>query len=116
MALGSDSPILMLILTDENFKKEIQNAEKPVLVDFWSAHCLPCFMLSPVLEKLAEEYRDKVTFAKLNIDEAPFTAREYEIDRIPIVLLFKKDKVAAGFMGVQPGGIIREWLEKNLKS
>lgn len=106
----------MLILTDESFKKEIQNTDKPVLVDFWSAHCLPCFILFPVLEKLAKEYEDKVVFAKLNVDEAPITAGEYEIDRIPTVLLFKKNEVMAGFMGVQSEEFIGEWLDKNLKS
>ena len=105
----------MLILTDENFKKEVQNAEKPILVDFWSANCLPCFILFPILEKLAEEYKDKVVFARLSVDQSPNTAREYEIDRIPIVLLFNRNKMIAGFMGVQSEEIIREWLEKNLK-
>ena len=104
----------MLILTDENFKKEIQNAEKPILVDFWAVWCSPCFMLSPILEKIVEEYKDKVIFAKLNIDESLVIAREYQIDRIPVVLLFKEGKPVAGFMGVQPEELIREWLEKNL--
>lgn len=106
---------MTLILTDENFKKEIQNAKNPILVDFWSAYCFPCFMLFPTLEKLAEEYQNKVIFAKLNIDESPVIAREYEIDRIPVVFLFKEGKPVAGFMGVQPEELIREWLEKNLK-
>ena len=106
---------MTLILTDENFKKEIQNTEKPILVDFWAVWCSPCFMLSPILEKIVEEYKDKVIFAKLNIDESPVIAREYQIDRIPVVLLFKEGKPVAGFMGVQPEELIREWLEKNLK-
>ncbi|PIP32096.1 thioredoxin [bacterium (Candidatus Gribaldobacteria) CG23_combo_of_CG06-09_8_20_14_all_37_87_8] len=106
---------MTLILTDKNFKKEIQNTEKPILVDFWSAHCFPCFMLSPILEKIAEEYKDKMIFAKLNIDESPVIAREYQIDRIPVVLLFKEGKPVAGFIGVQSEELIREWLEKNLK-
>ncbi len=104
----------MLDLTDENFKKEVQTAAKPVLVDFWSSACLPCLMLAPILEKLAGEYQDKAIFAKLNVDQAPLTATEYEIDRIPIVLLFKEGKVVSGLMGVQPEELIREWLDKNL--
>ena len=106
----------MLILTDESFKKEIQNAEQPVLVDFWSASCMPCLMLAPVLEKLSKEeaYKDKVIFAKLNIDESPLAAQEYEIDRIPMVLLFKGNKAAAGFIGAQGENVIREFLLKNL--
>ncbi|PIS17436.1 MAG: thioredoxin [Candidatus Nealsonbacteria bacterium CG09_land_8_20_14_0_10_42_14] len=104
----------MILLTDENFKEEIQNSQKPMLVDFWSAHCLPCFMLFPVLEKLSEEYKDRALFAKLNIDESPNTARDYEIDRIPLVLLFKEGKLAGGFVGFQPEETVKEWLEKNL--
>ena len=104
----------MLILTDENFKKEIESASKPILVDFWSGNCMPCLMLAPLLEKLAEEYKDKAIFAKLNVDQSPITASQYEIDRIPIVLLFKESKLISGFMGVQPEEIIREWLDKNL--
>ena len=107
-------PKPMLILTDENFKKEIENSAKPILVDFWSASCLPCLMLSPTLEKLAEEYQDKAIFAKLNINEAPLIASEYEIDVIPVVFLFKESKPVAGFVGVQSEEVIREWLEKNL--
>ncbi len=102
----------MLILTDNNFKKEVENSEKPVLVDFWSIHCFPCLKLSPVLEKLAEEYKDKIIFAKLNVDEFPIIAREYEIDRMPIVLFIKGNKVVSGFMGVQSEEFIREWLDK----
>ena len=106
----------MLILTDENFKKEIQNAKKPMLVDFWSAACMPCLMLAPVLEKLSGdgEYQDKVIFAKLNVDQSPLTAQAYQIDRIPMVLLFKGEKVAAGFIGAQAEEVIREFLAKNL--
>ena len=105
----------MIALTDENFKEEIENEAKPILVDFWSASCMPCFALLPTLEKLAEEYKDKVIFAKININEAPLTAQEYEIDRIPAVFLFREGKLAAGFIGVQPEPVIREWLEKNIK-
>ena len=104
----------MLVLTDENFKKEVESAPKPILVDFWSGNCMPCFMLFPTMEKLAEEYKDKAIFAKLNVDQSPVTASSYEIDRIPIVLLFKEGKLRSGFMGVQPEEIIREWLDKNL--
>ncbi|OGZ24588.1 MAG: hypothetical protein A2896_00545 [Candidatus Nealsonbacteria bacterium RIFCSPLOWO2_01_FULL_43_32] len=106
----------MLILSDENFKKEIQSAGKPVLVDFWSASCIPCLMLAQVLEKLSQEaaYQDKVVFAKINIDQSPLMAQEYQVDRIPMVLLFKENKAAAGFIGAQSENVIREFLSKNL--
>ncbi len=105
----------MLNLTDENFEKEIQAAEKPAVVDFWAEWCGPCSVLGPILEKLAEEYNDKFIFAKVNLDTAPLTAQKYRIERIPTVVLFNGGKPISGFVGVRPEPIIREWLEENLK-
>jgi len=105
----------MLYLTDENFEQEIQNADKPVVVDFWAEWCGPCFVLTPILEKLDEEYNDKFIFAKVNLDTAPLTAQKYRIERIPTVVLFNRGKPISGFVGVRPEPIIREWLEENLK-
>ena len=104
----------MLILTDENFEKEIKKADKPVLVDFWSTWCEPCAILSPILEKLAEEYQDKITFAKVDLDMASITAQKFGINRIPTVVLFKDGKPVKGFIGVRPEPVIREWLRKML--
>jgi thioredoxin 1 len=100
-------------LTDANFEIEIQKAKIPVLVDFWAEWCMPCSMIGPILEKLAGEYEDRITLAKVNLDEAPLTAKKYGIDRIPTVVLFKWGKPISGFLGVKPEGEIREWLEGN---
>jgi len=105
----------MITLTDQNFEKEISNSDKPIVVDFWTQWCLPCLVFSPILEKLAEEYKDKFILAKVNLDAVPLTAQKYGIDRIPQVLLFKKGKLISGFIGVRPESLVREWLEKNLK-
>ncbi len=105
---------MILILTDENFEKEIKKADKPVLVDFWSTWCEPCAILSPILERLAEEYKDKITFAKVNLDAASITAQKFGINRIPTVVLFKDGKPVSGFVGVRPEPVIREWLGKML--
>jgi len=106
----------MISLTDQNFDKEISNSDKPVVVDFWAEWCLPCLVFSPILEKLAEEYKDKFILAKVNLNVAPLIAKKHGIDRIPRVLLFKKGKLINGFIGVRPESLIREWLEKNLKN
>jgi len=103
-----------LTLTDQNFDEEIQKAEKPVLVDFWTVWCGPCTMLTPILEKLAREYEDKVVLAKVNLDLAPLIAQKFGIDRIPTVILFREGKPISGFIGVRPEQAIREWLEKIL--
>ena len=104
----------MLELTDENFEKEIQSADKPVLVDFWASWCTPCFVLGPILEKVVEDYKDKISFAKVNLDAAPITAQKFGIDRIPSVVLFKNRKPVSGFVGVRPESLVREMLDKML--
>lgn len=104
----------MIYLTDENFENEIQNAQKPVLVDFFALWCPPCSVLTPVLEKLEKEFEGKIIFAKVNVDAAPKTSQKYGINPIPTVILFKEGKPADGFVGVQPEENIREWLNKNL--
>jgi len=105
-----------ITLTDENFEKEIQNADKPVVVDFWAEWCSPCLMLLPILEKLAAEYEDKIIFAKANLDLVPTASQKFGIDKIPTVILFKEGKPISGFVGVRPEPEIREWLEENLKN
>lgn len=102
-------------LTDQNFEEEIKKAEKPVLIDFWASWCQPCLVLAPILEKLAEEYKEKLILAKVNLDAAPITAQKYSIDRIPTVILFNGGKPISGFIGVRPEPVIREWLENTLK-
>jgi thioredoxin len=107
---------MMINLTDENFEQEIQETDKPVLVDFWMPSCAPCFLLSPILEKLANDYRGKIIFAKANLENAPLTAQKYGIDMTPTIILFKEGKPIGGFIGARPEGEIRKWLEENLKS
>ena len=104
----------MIELNDENFEKEIAVAEKPILVDFWAEWCFPCKTLGPILEKLSENFEEKIIFAKVNIDSAPLTAQKLRIDRIPSVILFKEGRAINGFVGLLPEEAIKEWLEKNL--
>ncbi len=105
----------MLTLTDENFETTISNSQKPVLVDFWSVWCVPCLTLSPILEKIAKDFEDKITFVKVDLDTAPATAQKYQIDRIPRVILFKNGEPINDFVGLQPEFAIKQWLENVLK-
>jgi len=105
----------MLTLTDENFEKEILASPKPVLVDFWMFGCAPCSLISPILEKLANDFEDKIILAKVNFDTAPLTCQKYGINMAPTVVLFKEGKPASGFIGVRPEPEIREWLENQLR-
>ena len=105
----------MIELTDQNFNETIQNTNRPVLVDFWAFWCSPCLVLGPILEKLVNEYREKLILAKVNLDTAPLAAQKYGIEQIPTVILFKEGKPISGFVGVRPEPQIREWLEENLR-
>jgi len=73
--------------------------------------CAPCFLLSPILEKLANDYGEKVIFAKANLDTVPLAAQKYGINMAPTVILFKEGKPISGFIGARPEDEIRKWLE-----
>jgi len=92
----------MVILTDENFKKEVLEANLPVLVDFWAPWCGLCQTAGPVIEELAKEYEGKIKVGKLNVDENPKISEKYGILSIPTVIIFKNGeevKRQVGFVG-----------------
>jgi len=106
---------MTLELTDQNFEEELKRAEKPILIDFWAPWCQPCFVLAPILEKVAEEFKDKIILAKANLEGAQGVAQRLGIDRIPMVVLFKGGKPVSGFVGVRPESAVRELLNKMLE-
>jgi thioredoxin 1 len=79
-------------VTDATFVDEVLTSEKPVLVDFWATWCGPCKMVAPVLEEIAAEKGDKLTIAKIDIDENPNTPRDYQVMSIPTLILFQGGK------------------------
>ena len=100
------------ILKDENFEKEINGPQdKFVLVDFFAVWCEPCSALAPILEKVAEQFKDKVVLMKANLDDTPFNARKFGVEKIPTVVLFKNGKPVSGFVGLVPERAVKEWLE-----
>jgi thioredoxin 1 len=88
-------------------------SEKLLLVDFWAAWCGPCRMLAPVIEELAEQYSDKVTVAKVNVDEEKELAARYGIQTIPTVILFKDGQPVAKEIGVQPAAAFGRMIDKS---
>jgi len=105
----------MFILTDENFEKEITDASKPILVDFWASWCSPCLILGPILEKVVKGIEGKVILTKVSTEAAPKACQKYGIEKIPTVVLFNKGKIISSFVGLRAEALIREWLEDALK-
>ena len=102
-----------IILTDENFEKEVLKSKNPVLVDFWAPWCGPCKMQAPILEELAEEYEDKdVKIATLNVDQAPKSAGKFQIMSIPTLMIFKGGKPVEQMVGVQDKKTLAGKLDK----
>ena len=101
-------------VTDQSFATDVLGADGPVLVDFWAEWCGPCRMIAPALEEIAGELGDKVTVAKLNIDENPDTPGRYGVRGIPTMLLFKGGQPIAQKVGAAPRSQIQQWLEGNL--
>jgi thioredoxin len=101
-------------VTDSSFDSDVLGSEKVVLVDFWAEWCGPCKMVSPVLEEIAAEHADKLTVAKLNIDENPRTAQTYQILSIPTMSVFADGKVVKQIVGAKPKAALLKELEPYL--
>ena len=102
----------MLEFTDENFKKEVIESEKVVLVDFWAPWCGPCKTMGPIMEELSQEVGDDFKIGKMNVDENSKIAQEYSIMSIPSLLFFKEGKKVEQFDGVQSVEVLIKELKK----
>jgi thioredoxin 1 len=100
-------------VTDNNFQAEVLEADKPVLVDFWAPWCGPCRIIAPHLEELAGE-REDLQIVKLNVDDNPQTAAQYNVMSIPMLLLFKNGAPVHQIIGAVPKSRLVQEIEPAL--
>ena len=102
----------VLNLSDHDFEEKVLKNENIVLCDFWAEWCGPCKQISPILEELSEELQEnKITIAKVNIDDNPETPSKFGIMSIPTLLLFKEGKLVSTQVGLQQKKELKSWIE-----
>lgn len=100
--------------TTDNFDAEVLQADMPVLVDFYSDRCMPCRMMAPIVEKIAEEYDGRMKVGKCNTDENMQLAMNYRISSIPTFMFFKAGKPTAVYVGAMQESELKEKAEQAL--
>ena len=101
-------------VTDQDFEEQVEQSKLPVLVDFWADWCVPCKMIAPIVEDLAEEYDGKVAFAKVDVDSNPNIAMKFGIRSIPTLLVFKDGAPVDQVVGAVPKAELKKRLESAL--
>ena len=101
-----------ITLTTDNFEKEVLESSVPVLVDFWATWCGPCKMLAPVISEIAETCADKVKVCKVNVDDEPELATQFDIASIPTVLIFKNGELVRTSVGYKEKEALLELLKQ----
>jgi thioredoxin 1 len=102
----------VLEVDDSGFETEVLQSKEPVLVDFWAPWCGPCKAIAPTVEALAKEYKDKMKFAKCNVDENPVTPGKYGIRAIPTLIFFKSGQVAEQITGMVAKAKLEDAIKK----
>ncbi|MBQ4099713.1 MAG: thioredoxin [Clostridia bacterium] len=101
-----------ITLTVDNFKSEVLESDKPVLVDFWATWCGPCRMIAPIIEEIANELSSTLKVGKVNVDEQEELAVKYGISSIPTLLLFKGGEVVKKTLGYMPKEAVLKFIEE----
>jgi len=96
-------------VTDQDFEQKVIQSDKAVLIDFWAEWCVPCHMVSPVVEEIARDHAEALSVGKLNVDDNPETARRYGVMSIPTLIVFKDGQEKARVVGARgKDAILRE--------
>ena len=101
-------------VTDDSFETDVLKADRPVVVDFWAEWCGPCKQIGPALEEIASEMGEKVTIAKVNIDDNPNAPSRYGVRGIPTMILFKNGEAASTKVGAAPKTAIESWIKESI--
>lgn len=101
------------IVTDQSFEEDVLKSSKPVLVDYWAEWCGPCKMIGPIVEESATKYADRLTVAKLNVDENPNIATRFHVRGIPTLMIFKDGQPVATHIGSLSKGQLQAFVEAN---
>ena len=106
----------MVDVTDATFDNDVMQASRSaaVVVDLWAPWCGPCKTLGPILEKVIGETKGQVVLAKVNVDENPAISQAFKVQSIPAVFALKDGRIVDGFVGAQPEGAVREFIERLL--
>ena len=99
---------------DKDFKSDVLESDKFVLVDFWAEWCGPCKAIAPSLEEISEEMKDKLKVVKVNVDENPTVSQSYSIRSIPALMIFKNGVKVSEKMGAIPKSALQAWVNETL--
>jgi thioredoxin 1 len=102
---------MVIEITDKDFEQQVVKSTLPVVVDFWAPWCRPCGMIGPIVDKLSEEFKDKVKFCKINVDQNRETAGKYQVMSIPTLIFFKNGQSADHSMGAVPEKTLRSKVQ-----
>ncbi len=101
-------------ITKNNFEKEVLKSDTPVIIDFWAAWCGPCRMMAPIFEELSKEYAGKLKFAKLDTEEEPEIAAEFQIRGIPSLSIISGTEEVNRLVGFLPKDILKSKIDETL--
>ncbi|RLE38472.1 thioredoxin [Candidatus Woesearchaeota archaeon] len=101
-------------LDEENFREEVIGAKRPVVVDWYANWCMPCMQIKPIFEEIASEFRGRVKFCKINVEENKKIAGYYDIRGIPCIIIFKDGKEIGRIIGFEGKELLKQKIESHL--
>lgn len=101
-------------ISDASFEDDVLKSDKPVILDFWAEWCGPCKMIAPILDEIADEYADKISVAKINIDENQETPQKFAVRGIPTLMIFKDGELAATKVGALSKSQLAEFIDSTI--